>query len=65
MEEPESHEQALEMLLEIIRKAEEKKLKKAMDPERFQIENEFTKLTQGIFSASKAEIGNKPLSEED
>jgi hypothetical protein len=65
MDEPETHEHSLDMLLDIIRKAEEKKLKKVMDPERFKIENEFTHLTQGIFSASKAENGHSLLNAED
>lgn len=44
MEQPETHDVALNFLLEVVRAAEETKLKKFMDPDRFAIETIYNHL---------------------
>jgi hypothetical protein len=52
-------------LLSIVRKAEEAKLKRLLDPERFATENVFNHLIQDIEIASRNENGPGPVDAED
>ena len=52
-------------LLTVVRKADEAKLKRLMDPERFAIENVFNHLIQDIEIASRNKNGPGPLEEDD
>lgn len=52
-------------LLTVVRKADENRLKRLLDPERFAIENVFNHLIQDIEIASRNEKGPGPLSEDD
>lgn len=52
-------------LLSIVRKAEEAKLKRHLDPDRFAIENVFNHLIQDIEIASRNENGPGPVDTDD
>ena len=52
-------------LLSVVRKAEEERLRRMLDPERFAIENVFNHLVQDIIIASRNEKGPGPLSSDD
>lgn len=58
-------ETTINFLLKVVRQAEEARLRKLLDPERFQIENVFNHLVQDIIIASRNEKGPGPLSEDD
>ena len=58
-------DQSLNVLLRIVREAKEQKLKRMMDPTRFDIESLFIYLVDDIITASRNEKGPGPLATED
>jgi hypothetical protein len=52
-------------LLSVVRKAEEERLRRMLDPERFAVENVFNHLVQDIIIASRNEKGPGPLNADD
>lgn len=58
-------DQSLNVLLRIVREAKEQKLKRMMDPMRFDIESLFIYLVDDIITASRNEKGPGPLATED
>ena len=58
-------DQSLNVLLRIVREAKESKLKRMMDPARFEVESLFIYLIDDIITASRNEKGPGPLAPED
>lgn len=58
-------DQSLNVLLRIVREAKEQKMKRMMDPTRFDIESLFIYLVDDIITASRNEKGPGPLATED
>lgn len=65
MEQPEKHEIALDFLLEVVRVAEENKLKRAMSPRRYAVETKYNHMIQDIQMASRHEKGTGDLNDDD